>query len=239
MSSWSASETLRAFARVARRASSSMGLAGTAGQIPGSPLPELALAASVFAGSFRGPKERFWTRMTLTGASLGALSLLTEPENRKLSFRIKHLVEGGAIAAGLYGIFRIGDKMARRIMPNGAGDIQEIYDLRSGQDPLRVGARLAFVIGPAEELFWRGHVQRQLEARQGKLGAAVQATLAYAGVHLASGNPTLVGAASVAGAWWSALAALGVDMESLILSHVIWDVVIFLVAPTIPAPENI
>jgi membrane protease YdiL (CAAX protease family) len=208
-------------------------------QLAQRPLTGLALAAGCFTRTFRGPRERFWSRMTVTGASLGALSLLSEPEHRKLSFRVKHLIEGGAIATGLYGIFRIGDKMARRIMPNGAGDIQEIYDLRSGQDPLRVGARLAFVIGPAEELFWRGHVQRRLSAEHGKLKGALEATLAYGGVHLASGNPTLVGAASVAGAWWSALAALGVDMESLILSHVIWDVVIFLIAPTVPQGEAV
>lgn len=202
-----------------------------------SPVTGLLLASGGFTRTFRGPRERFWSRMTVTGASLGALSLLLEPEHRKLSFRVKHLIEGGAIAAGLYGIFRMGDKMARRIMPNGAGDIQEIYDLRNGQDPFRVGARLAFVIGPAEELFWRGHLQRRLTTEHGTLKGALEAALAYGGVHLVSGNPTLVGAASVAGAWWSTWAALGVDMESLILSHIIWDVMIFLIAPTVPRAE--
>jgi len=36
----------------------------------------------------------------------------------------------------------------------------------------------------------------------------------------------------VAGLYWSVLAALGVDIEALVVSHVLWDIVIFLVAPT-------
>ena len=47
---------------------------------------------------------------------------------------------------------------------------------------------------------------------------------------------TLVGAAGVAGAYWSALAAAGMPIGSLIVSHVAWDIWIFLVAPTAPVP---
>lgn len=192
-----------------------------------------AVAAACFAPTFRGPRRQFWDRMTGTGVVLGGLALAREPGLRHLRGRPRHLVEGTAIAAGLYGVFRVGDVLARRIMPNGSGDIEEIYGLRQGRDALGIAARLAAVIGPAEELFWRGHLQGRL-ARGGRprWAAAAIATAAYGGVHVASGNPTLVGAAAVAGAWWSALAALGVDMESLIVSHVLWDIVIFLVAPT-------
>jgi hypothetical protein len=49
-----------------------------------------------------------------------------------------------------------------------------------------------------------------------------------------TGNLTLTGAAGVAGAYWSALAAAGMPMGALIVSHVAWDVWIFLVAPTAP-----
>ena len=49
---------------------------------------------------------------------------------------------------------------------------------------------------------------------------------------MATGNPTLIGAAGVAGAYWSALAAAGVSMPALIVSHIVWDIWIFLIAPT-------
>lgn len=195
----------------------------------------LALAAACFGATFRGPRAAFWNRMTATGAILGGLSLVRHPELRRLRPRPRHLAEGAFIAGGLYGVFRIGDVLARRIMPDGAGDIDDIYSLRHGQNALTIAARLATVIGPAEELFWRGHLQGRLAADRGRWPGAALAAGAYGGVHISSGNPTLVGAASVAGAWWSALAALGVDMESLIVSHILWDIVIFLVAPTTPA----
>jgi len=198
----------------------------------------LTLAATCFGATFRGPRASFWNRMTGTGALLGGLSLLRDPELRHLRPRPRHLAEGALIAGGLYGVFRVGDVLARRIMPDGGGDIEDIYRLRHGQNVLAIAARLACVIGPAEELFWRGHLQGRLAAERGRWPGAALAAGAYGGVHITSGNPTLVGAASVAGAWWSALAALGVEMESLIVSHILWDVVIFLVAPTTPGGSH-
>ena len=44
---------------------------------------------------------------------------------------------------------------------------------------------------------------------------------------------TLIGAATVAGAFWGGLAALGAPLEALIISHSFWDVFIFLIAPTV------
>jgi len=192
----------------------------------------LGLAAACFALTFRGPKSSFWRRMTATGAVLGSVALARRPELRHVRPQPRHLLQGAAIAGGLYAIFQVGDLMARRIMPDGAGDIDAIYDLRSNHDERVIAARLATVIGPAEELFWRGFLQERLARRWGRWAGAALASGAYAGVHLASGNPTLVGAAGVAGAYWSILAAAGVDVESLIVSHVLWDIVIFLVAPT-------
>ena len=191
-----------------------------------------ALAALCFARTFRGPPDAFWRRMTETGAALGAFAWWRRPELRHLRVRPRHVVEGCAIAGALYLVFQAGDRVARRVMPDGAGDIAAIYDLRRRHDPWWIAARLATVIAPAEELFWRGWAQRSLSDRRGRWAGAAVASAAYAGVHLASGNPTLVGAAGVAGAYWSVLAAAGVDMESLVVSHLVWDIVIFLIAPT-------
>jgi membrane protease YdiL (CAAX protease family) len=199
----------------------------------------LGVAATCFTATFRGPKASFWPRMTATGAVLGTISLARSPELRRLRPRPRHVVQGAAIAAGLYGIFRVGDVMARRVMPDGAADIDAIYELRTHHSDRMIAARLATVIGPAEELFWRGYLVEVLGRRRGRWAAAALAAAAYAGVHVTSGNPTLVGAAGVAGAYWSVLAAAGVDMESLIVSHVLWDIVIFLVAPTTRAQGQV
>lgn len=191
----------------------------------------LGLAFLLFARTFRGPRDRFWTRMTQTGATLGAIALAGDPSLRKLRPTKTDLGAGLASAAGLYVIFLVGDFFARRIMPRGAEEIDAVYELRGAHDARALAARLALVIGPAEELFWRGFVQRRLQAFYGDAGAPV-AIAAYGGVHLVTANATLVGAATVAGAYWSLLAAAGMRMEALIVSHVAWDVVIFLIAPT-------
>lgn len=196
----------------------------------------LACAYAAFGVTFRGSRSSFWTRMTGTGLALGGLALSVEPSLRRLR-PTRHAAAGGAAsAAALYGIFRVGDVLARRIMPAGAEEIGDIYLLRTLEPAGRIAVRLALVIGPAEELFWRGLVQARLRRRYGDLAGTALATAAYGGAHLATGNATLVGAASVAGAYWGVLYTAGASMESLIVSHLLWDLVTFLVAPTAPTP---
>jgi hypothetical protein len=194
------------------------------GRRKGDPLVLIGLAAAfgLFALTFRGQRARFWERMTLTGFVLGNMALANESDLRKMKWRPLDIAQGLGSAAILYGIFGIGDQLARRFMPRGSKEIGDIYALRSLDPPKEIGARLATVIGPAEELFWRGFVQR------------LAAAAAYGGVHLVTGNATLVGAAAVAGIYWGLLRALGMSMPALITSHIAWDIWIFLLAPTEP-----
>jgi len=184
----------------------------------------LAAAFGLFALTFRGQRARFWERMTLTGFVLGNMALANEPELRRMRPSVRDVVFGLGSAAILYRIFDFGDRLARQFMPRGSKEIGDIYALRTLEPPEEIGARLATVIGPAEELFWRGFVQR----RAGGLAAAA----AYGGVHLVTGNATLVGAAAIAGIYWGLLRALGMSMPALITSHIAWDIWIFLLAPT-------
>ncbi len=192
----------------------------------------LAAAATAFTATFRGPRDRFWTRMTWTGISLGGLALATSGRARRARVRWWHVPLGLASAAVLYVTFQIGDRFARRYVPTGDADIRDIYALRTLRPRQEIAGRLAGVIGPAEELFWRGFVQAALTRRFGRWRGAALAAGAYGGVHVTSGNFTLMGAAGVAGAHWCALYAAGVPLGALIVSHVAWDVWIFLVQPT-------
>ncbi len=196
------------------------------------PLVAIGIAAAfgLFAFTFRGERARFWERMTLTGFVLGNMALANEADLRRMRWRGRDLALGVGSAAVLYGIFGIGDRLARAVMPRGSKEIRDIYALRSLEPPEKIGARLATVIGPAEELFWRGFVQRR--------AGGVAAAAAYGGVHLATGNATLIGAAAVAGIYWGLLRRLGMSMPALITSHVAWDIWIFLLAPTEGAEEG-
>jgi uncharacterized protein len=192
----------------------------------------LAAAAGAFTATFRGPRSQFWQRMTLTGLGLGSLAVLTSAPARRSGIRWWHVPLGLASAAVLYVTFQVGDRFARRFVPSGDKDIREIYALRTLRPKEDIAARLATVIGPAEELFWRGLVQAALMKRYGRWRGAALASMAYGGVHVTADNFTLMGAAGVAGAHWCALYAMGVPLGALIVSHVAWDIWIFLVQPT-------
>lgn len=170
--------------------------------------------------------------MTLTGLGLGSLAILTSAPARRAGIRWWHVPLGLLSAAVLYVTFQLGDRFARRFVPAGDREIREIYALRTLRPKEEIAARLATVVGPAEELFWRGLIQEALMRRYGRWTGAALATMAYGGVHVTSGNFTLMGAAGVAGAHWSALYAAGVPLGALTVSHVAWDIWIFLVQPT-------
>ena len=192
----------------------------------------LVAAQAAFAATFRGPRSQFWQRMTVTGEALGMLALATSPPARGTRIGRKEVALGLASAATLYATFKVGDAFARRFVPRGDAEIREIYTLRTLRPKSEIGVRLATVIGPAEELFWRGLVQDALMARFGRWPGAALAAMAYGGVHIVTGNFTLFGAAGIAGAHWCALYAAGMPLGALVVSHVMWDVWIFLVQPT-------
>jgi uncharacterized protein len=189
------------------------------------------IAVPAFAATFRGPRSKFWNRMTATGLGLGTLALVASPAARKVRMGPAEVAMGLASAAVLYGTFRIGDRLARTFVPGGDAQIRDIYTLRELAPPTETAARLVTIIGPAEEIFWRGLVQEALMRRYGRWTGAALAAVAYSGVHLTAGNFTLMGAAGIAGAHWCALYAAGVPLGALIVSHSLWDVWVFLVQP--------
>jgi membrane protease YdiL (CAAX protease family) len=198
----------------------------------------LLIAYPAFALTFRGPRDRFWDRMTTTGAILGALAIAGDRSLQRPRLRSRDVALGLGIAAGLYGIFQVGDRMARKVLPSGDENIGDIYELRELRPKDEIALRLAAIVGPAEELFWRGLLQRSIARRWGSVPAAAAAAVTYGGAHIVTGNPALIGAASVAGLYWSALSAVGVPMAALVVSHIVWDIWIFLVVPTHDAGDR-
>ena len=100
-----------------------------------------------------------------------------------------------------------------------------------------IAALLVFIIGPAEEFFWRGYVQRTMgELFEGKkfsrdIAFATTATI-YALVHVWSLNFMLIMAALVAGLVWGFLYRLNPKLlPALILSHALWDALVFVWMP--------
>jgi membrane protease YdiL (CAAX protease family) len=141
------------------------------------------------------------------------------------------LLLGAAAAIVLWGVFWIGNQLLTALLPFAPGQVASVYELRGLADRWVIGLLLGLVIGPGEEVYWRGLVQWGFASRYGPVRGWVLGTLAYAGVHLVSLNPMVVVAATVAGALWGWLYLHLGRLWPAIICHLLWDLAIFLLFP--------
>lgn len=90
---------------------------------------------------------------------------------------------------------------------------------------------LILVAAPGEELFWRGFVQKRMLRYFGPLKSIFIASLLYASVHIYSGTFVLVLAAFLSGLMWGALYLWKKSMPLVIVSHIVFDIMIFIILP--------
>jgi len=147
------------------------------------------------------------------------------------SRRLTKVALGLGSALVLYGVFFVGNILARKIFSFAGDNISAVYDFREGASPWRIALLMTLIIGPGEELFWRGFLQRRLQTQAGPWRGLALATVLYAAVHIASWNPILVLAALVCGLFWGLLYLRYQSMLLNMLSHLLWDVAIFLLLP--------
>lgn len=189
----------------------------------------------VMFSPWTAPHLNFWLTMATSGVILTTLSLSLGGELRKTlksSFRWSDIPLGVAIGALLWGVFWVGDKVAVWMFPFADGEIGSIYSMRDGTSPLLIGALLLLVVGPAEEIFWRGFVQENLSKIGTPTLAFIVTTAIYALCHLWAMNFMLIVAAAVAGGVWGLLYRLYPQrLWALIISHAVWDVAVFIIFP--------
>lgn len=144
---------------------------------------------------------------------------------------------GRALALGigsallLYAVFFAGNVFLKKFFPASSEHLTAIYNLKFGSPQLRIGIFLALIIGPGEELLWRGWLQRHWSSILGPLGGWLGVSLLYCLVHLPSLNPVLVLAALVCGLWWGFQYYKFNSLLSNIVSHTLWDLLVFIILP--------
>ena len=200
----------------------------------------VTVAAAIFVPLFvthgLGAFDFFWW-MSANAAFVITLSAVLDPGWRKTvredlgAGLIKKAALGLFSAAVLYGVFFVGNILSRMILPVAGQGIENVYAFKDGADTLRVALAIGVLIGPAEELFWRGFVQRRLSDAHGPLEGCLLATAVYAGIHIGSMNPMLVLAAGVCGLFWGLLWARYRSITLNVVSHVAWDLTVFLILP--------
>ncbi|MBX5463973.1 MAG: CPBP family intramembrane metalloprotease [Clostridia bacterium] len=181
-------------------------------------------AALLWAVMFVWRPLNFWLLMSLTQGALIAISLAFAGnpfEHRRPT--AGDAVLGAGSAALLYALFALGNLLSRRLLPGAGLQIGAIYAIRHGTPVGLVALLLLLLIGPGEEIFWRGWVQRQLEARLGENRAMLLTVVLYTGIHLSTGNPMLILAALAAGLVWSLMYRLFHRLWPNLISHALWD----------------
>jgi membrane protease YdiL (CAAX protease family) len=195
-------------------------------------LATFPVAALLFANAFVFSRREFWIAMASGVLVLAMLAAIIRGTAlyRDRADGIDVLIGVSSFVA-LYAIFWVGDKLVRLIRPASGGEISAIYDLRSQAPLALIGVLLVFVIGPGEELYWRGLVNWALITRFGEGASVLAGTALYGAVHLVTGNPSIILAAVVAGFVWSMLYALRRRLFPVIVSHVLFDLFLFVLAP--------
>lgn len=181
----------------------------------------------------------FWIGMTFSALVLLGMGLAFTPDREqvlKVEKPMMQLLGGIALAFALWGIFWIGDKVSAWMFDFARPQVENVYSMKAGLPPWTIALLLLFLIGPAEEFFWRGYVQRTL----GKLlpgedasdHAFLLTAAVYALVHVWSFNFMLVMAALTAGLVWGLVYRLRPGwLPALVVSHAVWDALVFIIIP--------
>ena len=198
-----------------------------------------ALLWFVMFSPWTAPLLNFWWSMTASACVLIVLSLTGNKKTLRSLFPSLSLRELGCevvlgivIAVVLWGVFWVGDKASQWLFDFARPQVDTIYGMKEGNQPWLIALLLILIIGPAEELFWRGYVQRQLsQCWNPNLGFLVT-TAIYTAVHIPSGNFMLIMAAMVCGICWGGLYRLMPQhFLAIVLSHALWDAAAFVWFP--------
>ena len=183
----------------------------------------------------------FWLEMSIAACALAALALTGTKgsvlQDLKCEKPLLQILLGVAIAFALWGVFWVGDFLSSRLFDFARDQVDNVYAMKQGLPSWAIALLLLLVIGPAEEIFWRGFIQKQLMLKIAHWRfpadhAFLLTVLVYGLVHVWSLNFMLVMAALVAGAVWGFIYRLQPRLlPALTVSHALWDALVFVIMP--------
>lgn len=208
-----------------------------AGRKCGAGVPAAVIAAAVLwtvmFSPWTAPHVDFWLMMSCSALVLVSLATFFRPDTwRSARLKWTDFVLGAVIAAVLWGVFFAADRISSMIFGFARPQVEMIYGIKGDTDPRILSALLLLLVGPAEELFWRGYVQRTLSEKWNADAGAAVTLAAYTLIHVPSWNFMLVGAAFVAGLVWGLIYRLFPErLWALVISHAVWDAAVFVWFP--------
>ena len=193
----------------------------------------LPLAFLLWCFTFSLPFGNFWLKLSFSASLLAVVGLRwSRYEGSTLfSFKIRHLWVGFISAFLLYGIFWLGKEVSTILLPFASREISHVYFNKAQLNVTAIGLLLFFVMGPAEEIYWHGFVQRSISKKWGATRAILFTSAIYALVHIVALNLMLFIAAALCGLFWGWLYQREQSLIPVILSHSLWDLSIFVLFP--------
>lgn len=187
----------------------------------------------VMFSPWTAPKLNFWYAMTFSAVVLTTLATVFCREwMRDVRFSVREVAAGLGIAFVLWWVFWTGDKLSGLLFSFERPQVEMIYAMKHDTPDVVIALLLLLLIGPAEEIFWRGFVQRRMMQKWGMNVGFLVATACYTAVHIPSLNFMLIMAALVVGFCWGLIYRLFPrHLAALIVSHAVWDACAFVIFP--------
>ncbi len=193
----------------------------------------LAVVAAAMMPLFVFPKGDFALSTFIATGCMVAVAVASGGYRRLFAPRAWTLALGLASAAGLYALFYAGNLAIGAFHPLGVGAQAEtsIYALiASSGNPLPLQVLVLAFDSVGFESYFRGTLQSMAAPRLGRAAPfAVAAVDAL--IHVASFNILWVVATFLADSVWGLTYYRTGDLSSSMLSHFVWDVAIFMIAP--------
>ncbi len=186
------------------------------------------LAHALLLFSF-SDKSIFWYIFTGSILILITYAMYKDDVDDQISF-LQYIFLGVASGLLIYLLFWLGYQAIEILHLPFKNSINDLYKWFA---PKLFWQYLALILiaAPGEELFWRGYVQKSLLKYCGPKTSIVIGALLYASVHLYSKTFLLIFAAFITGMIWSTLYMWKKSMPLVIVSHIVFDIMIFMILP--------
>lgn len=176
----------------------------------------------------------FWVTISLA-TSLMSLISLSEYKNllSENNWTKNNILIGIFSAIILYGIFFIGKWILDNfgIIPNYRQNISYIYANRGIIPRWIICILLIFPISFGEEVFWRGCIQKYFYEKYNSKKSLFITTALYTAIHIPTLNPILILSALLVGIYWGAIFTWRKSVIPSLISHMLWDPLIFIIFP--------
>ncbi len=197
-----------------------------------SQLSGFAIVALTMVEMFTIPKQYFIFGSIVSTSSMTCVAyLLSNQTGEKFRRGLWRIAVGIIVAFILYGIFLFGNLAVTNLKLFGVSGANEqtIYGLFSGAPiPLLVFVFALDAIG--FESFFRGNLQTIFSRRIG-IGAVFLVAAIDAAIHLSTLNPLFPATVIVADSIWGLNYSFTKNIYSNIISHFLWDLMVFLIFP--------